>query len=74
MKGILEFNLPEENDDFKKAVFANEMSLVFWELDQWLRSNTKYAPDSMSADTYNAYQDCRDKLTALLNEYNVNFD
>ena len=74
MKAILEFDLPEDGDDFKKAANANELSLVLWDLDQWLRSNTKYAPDGMSADTYNAYQDCRDKLTALLNEYNVNFD
>lgn len=74
MKAILEFNLPEDQDDFRKASTADDVHIVIWELNQWLRSNTKYAPDGISEDTYNAYQDCRDKLNQLLNEHNVNFE
>lgn len=74
MKAILEFDLPDDHDEFLKASHANELSLVLWDLDQWLRSQTKYAPDDMSEDSYKAYQDCRDKLCQLRNEYNVNFD
>lgn len=72
MKAILEFDLPEDGDDFKKAANANELSLVLWDLDQWLRSNTKYAPDGMSGDAYDAYEDCRNKLHELLKEYSIN--
>ena len=31
MKAILEFNLPEDNESHKAAVFATEMALVLWE-------------------------------------------
>jgi hypothetical protein len=41
-------------------------------MDQWLRSNTKYAPDTMSEDTYNAYEACRDQLIELMNNENIN--
>lgn len=74
MKAILEFNLPEDQDDFKKAASANDMHFAVWKFDQWLRSQTKYAPDTMSKDTYNAYDDCRERLYQFLNENNVNFN
>ena len=31
MKAILEFNLPEDNESHKAAVFATEMAIVLWE-------------------------------------------
>ena len=31
MKAILEFNLPEDNESHRAAVFATEMALVLWE-------------------------------------------
>ena len=31
MKAILEFNLPEDEESHKAAVFATEMALVLWE-------------------------------------------
>ena len=45
-----------------------------WELDQWLRNQTKYASDDMSDDTYKALQDCRDKLHEILNDSILNLD
>ena len=74
MKAILEFDLPDDHDEFLKVSRASDLYLAIWDLDQWLRSQTKYAPDDMSEDSYKAYQDCRDKLRQLLNEYNVNFE
>ena len=77
MKAILEFNFDEENDDrshFEDAVNGTKWKLAFWELDQWLRKNTKYAPDSQSNDTYKAFQDCRDELHRILNEENLSMD
>lgn len=73
MKAILEFNLPEENGDFELAVNASKWCSVCWELEQYLRSKTKYAPDSMSNEVYEALNETRDKLRELLIEYNVKF-
>lgn len=73
MKATLTFNLPEDKDEFRMATTGASMYNVLWEMDQWLRSNTKYAPDSMSEDTYNTYQACRDQLRELMSSENINF-
>ena len=37
MKAILEFNLPEEQDEYTKTTKANRMALVIWDMLMWLR-------------------------------------
>jgi hypothetical protein len=74
MEAILKFNLPEETSDFELAVNAVKMYSIIWSLDQWLRTNTKYASDNISSDTYEAYEECREKLHELMTDYNINFD
>jgi hypothetical protein len=74
MKAILEFNLPDDDHEFLMATTGNNMFNVLCEMDQWLRQNTKYAPDSMSEDTYEAFIKCREHLRQLINENNVEFD
>jgi hypothetical protein len=71
MKAIIEFNLPEDQEDFNMFNQAYNMRNVIWEMTQWLRSNTKYAPDNVSEDTMKAYYECQDKLNDLLNKNNV---
>jgi hypothetical protein len=74
MKAILKFNLPEDNTEFELATQASNMHSVLWDLDQWLRSNTKYAPDSMPEDEYKAYERCRETLRELMNNENISFE
>jgi hypothetical protein len=50
------------------------MNLVLWKMDQWLRGQIKHAPDDMSVDTYETFEECRDKLRELINEYNLDLD
>lgn len=71
MKVKMIFNLPEDDEDFKIAANASRMNVTLYELDQWLRSKTKYADDNLSKDKYDAYQECRDKLHELLRENNI---
>ena len=68
MKAILEFNLPEDQIDFEDASNGQKWSLSMWELDQWLRSQTKHPPEGMSEDTWKALDDTREKLYEILNE------
>jgi hypothetical protein len=68
MEAILKFNLPDDQEDFDTAVNGAKWSLAMWELNNWLRSQTKHATDSMSDDTYKAFEDTRDKLYEILNE------
>jgi hypothetical protein len=74
MKATLEFNLPEDQTDFNDAINGGRWSLCMWELDQHLRSQTKYAPDSMSEDTYQALIDTRNKLHEIMTERGLKFD
>jgi len=74
MKAKLEFNLPDDEHEFKMAIQGASMHSVLWEMDQWLRGITKYAPDSMSEDTYNAYKKCREQLREFMSDDNINFD
>jgi hypothetical protein len=74
MKAILEFNLPDDQQDFDLAVKASKFWSVLWELDQDLRAKTKYAPDDLPEDKYDAYQEVRDKLYELMSENLISFD
>jgi len=68
MEAILKYNLPDDQLDFDLAVNGGKWSLAMWEIDQWLRSETKHATDGMSDDTYNALVNTRDKLHEILQE------
>jgi hypothetical protein len=43
-------------------------------MDQWLRSNTKHAPDSTHEEAIKAYYKCREQLRELMSDNNLNFD
>jgi len=74
MKAILEFNLPEDQTEYQMVNNASKMFSVIWDMKQWLRSQTKHAPDSMSDDAYNIFEECKEKLNELLIDNQVNLD
>ncbi len=74
MKAILEFNLPDDQQDFELASNAMKFWSVLYELDQELRSKTKYAPDDLPQDKYDAYQEVRDMLYELMRNQNISLD
>jgi hypothetical protein len=45
-----------------------------WEVDQYLRTQTKYAPDTMPEEVYKALSETRDELHRILNENKLNLD
>jgi coproporphyrinogen III oxidase len=75
MKATLEFNLPEDHIEFEMAVNGSKMHSILWEMDQWLRQQYKYMPDSeYSEDKYNTFEKCRDHLREIMIENGLNFD
>jgi hypothetical protein len=74
MKAILEFDLPEDKQEFDFATQGSNWWNVCWEMDQWLRGQTKHSPDSMSDDTYKALEECRDKLRELITNNGLDID
>jgi hypothetical protein len=73
MKAILEFNLEEDRSEFEEAVNGWKWSLAMWELDQYLRTNTKYAPDSQPQEVYDALIAAREKLFEIMKESDLSF-
>ena len=71
MKAILEFNLPDDQSDFESAVNGYKWQLAVWDMNYYLRSVTKYAPDETSAEVFEALDKARDELFNILNNYNL---
>jgi hypothetical protein len=69
MKAVLEFDLPEENEDFQAALNGHHYKSAIWDFDQLLRSEMKYK--DLPNDTYKAYKYCRDELRKILAEDNL---
>ena len=74
MEAILKFNLPEEQSDFDLAVNGAKAQSALCDMDQWLRSQTKYAPDDMSEDTFKAFELCREQLREIVYENGLIFE
>ena len=75
MKAILEFDLPQDNQEFKLATNASDWWNVCWQMDQWLRAQYKYMPDEKySKEKYDAYYEAREKLFELISENGVSLD
>lgn len=75
-KGILEFDLNDQDDAMahKRCVKSTELVLALWDMDGYLRSETKYAPDSMSSEVYGALQDARNKLHEIMSKHSIDLD
>ena len=71
MKATLEFNLPQEQEDFEDAANGWKWSHAMWQLDQFLRTKVKYASDDASEESINAFQEARDELHRILNNDNL---
>lgn len=74
MKGILEFNLPEEQSEFDLANNASKYYSVLWDLDQYLRNFVKYPSDREDPILTDTMAKVRDELWKLMNEHNLNLD
>ncbi len=76
MKAILEFDLdnPDDKMSHLRCVKATEMMITLWEIDQHLRSITKYAPDSTSQETYDELVKVREMLHEIMGNNGITFD
>lgn len=50
MKAILEFNLPEESEEFDLANRAGEVSGILWDVSQKIRERLKYNDTPLADD------------------------
>jgi uncharacterized short protein YbdD (DUF466 family) len=64
-KVTISFNLPEEQEECRIAQRAAYYMAVIDDLDNYLRLNTKYAPEDAPEERINAFEEVRKKLHEL---------
>ena len=69
MKAILEFNLPEEEAEFRQAANAGNMHCAIFEFSQYLRKKLKY--EDLSEQEARIYENVKAEFLGILEEYNV---
>lgn len=50
MRAKLEYNLPEEQEDFRRAVDGHKAFIVISDLDNWLRDKVKYSESTTEVE------------------------
>ena len=79
-KIILEFDGVEEQDDARTALDGYKWKLAMWDLDQLLRSTTKYDVSLLkhnehaSEVEYEVAEKLREKIGDILEGYNLGLD
>ena len=72
MKAILEFDLPDDREEFEQASAAYKYYSVLWEFDQHLRAKIKY-DEKLTEEVHDTYQEIRDKLREFMNDNDLSF-
>ena len=65
MKAILEFELPEDKEEFDAASKGMDWALLAWDIDQYIRNRLKYQTEKL--DTLSAKKEL-EFLREALNE------
>ena len=70
MKAIIEFNLPEDQEEFKDCVEGSDLRAALQGYDNWLRGELKHN-DKLSEEAAEAYDKARDMLWQFLQDHNI---
>ena len=71
MKAILEFNLPEDEEEFDAASKGMDWAIVAWDVDQLLRNKLKYG--DLLPNTRAELEEIRDTLNDMLISRGLNY-
>ena len=71
MKAILEFNLPEDDEAHKAAIFATEMALILWETKHNLYKRLTY---DKSEDYARGVQRTISEIIELMEYHGISID
>ena len=74
MKAILEFELPDDQEEYEMAVDAPKMYNALWQIKQLLRSKLKYNPDELTDVELNQWEFMQDEFYLILDEQNIQLD
>ena len=70
-KAILEFNLPDEEQEHRDAIDGTMWKLSLWGIDQILRNAIKHGCDQCEDNKYAAFEYIRKELHNTLDSYKL---
>jgi len=70
MKAILEFNLPEDEEQFNTASKGMDWALVVWDIDQHLRKKLKYG---VPIPSVHLLEELRETLNEMLTDRGLTY-
>ena len=74
MKAILEFELPEDKEEFDAASKGMDWAIVAWDMEQYIRNRLKYQTEKL--DTSSAKEELellRNELHELMEDNGLRF-
>jgi hypothetical protein len=71
MKAILEFNLPEDEEQYLTSLHGMEWALMVWELDSLCRDSIKHLNQYETPDE--VFQGIRDYILEMMQDRGVKF-
>ena len=71
MKATIEFNLPEDEEQFNAANKCMDWALVAWDIDQLLRNKLKYS--DLLPNTRAELEEIRDTLNEMLTDRGLTY-
>jgi len=72
MKAVLEFNLPEDKEQFDVAARAMDWALLVWDIDQSIRSLMKYHPEEYETGEQ-AFEHIKEEIHNIMEERGLQF-
>ena len=69
MNATLNFDLPEDDEQFAVASKARELYFCLCEMDEWLRGKIKHG--DYTEEAYDALQEARDELNNIMRDNDV---
>jgi len=74
MKAIIEFELPEDQNEYEKANNANKMYMALWDIRQLLRSKLKYNSDGLNDEQLQQWEAMRGDFFDILDNNDLKLD
>ena len=74
MKAILEFELPDDQEEYEYAVDAPKMYSALWDIKQLIRSKLKYNSDKLTDVELRQWEIMQDEFYCILDNQNLKLD
>jgi hypothetical protein len=74
MKATIEFNLPEDQEEYDMTNNASKMYLALWDIRQLFRSKLKYNSDGLNDEQLEQWEAMRGEFFDILDNNDLKLD